>query len=122
MLEKLEIQHKSKIYPKINFNPKKGVFEIIGRSLPENTTKFYGTVIDWLEDYAKNPNEETVFIFKLDYYNSASARKITDIFMVLAKIKNIKILWYYMKDDEVMQENGEDFGAIINIPIEFREW
>jgi len=122
MLEKLEIKRKSKIYPQIIFNPKEGIFEIIGRSLPENATNFYDSIIDWLEEYSQNPNVKTEFSFKLDYYNSASARKITEILITISKIKNIKILWYYMKDDEVMKENGEDFESIINIPIKFIEW
>jgi len=122
MLEKLEIKRRSKIYPQITLNPAQGIFEITGRSLPENTTKFYDSVIDWLVEYSKDPNEETVFKFKLDYYNSASARKITDIFIIISKIKNVKIKWYYMKEDEVMKENGEDFSAIVNIPIDFIEW
>ncbi len=122
MLQKLEIKRKSKIYPQINFNPQEGIFEILGRSLPENATNFYDSVIDWVEEYAKEPNNKTVFTFKLDYYNSASARKITDIFIIVSKIRNVKILWYYMKDDEVMRENGEDFESIVNIPIEFIEW
>lgn len=121
MLEKLEIKRKGKVFPQVILNSEKGIFEILGRSLPENATNFYDKIIDWLVEYSENPNEETVFNFKLDYYNSSSARKITDIFIVLSKIKNIKIKWYYTKEDEVMRENGEDFSSIVAIPIDFIE-
>ncbi len=123
MLKKLEIQNKSRIYPIVLLNPKTGIFELKGRSLPEDADKFYNLIIDWLLKYVKNPSKETLFIFKLDYYNSASARKITDILLILSKInRKVSVKWYYEEDDDVMIENGQDFELITKIPFEFIEF
>jgi hypothetical protein len=44
--------------PEINFNPDSGIFELKGKSLPEDVSSFYNPVIEWLEEYAKNPAEK----------------------------------------------------------------
>ena len=100
-----------------------GIFEISGRSLPEDADSFYNDIINWIEKYTEDPNDETLFVFKLDYYNSSTARKISDIFILLERINSrgnkIKVKWYYQEDDDVMKENGEDFQLLIKIPFEF---
>ncbi len=37
--------------PTIKFDAKEGVFEIKGRSIPENSVEFYKPLVDWLENY-----------------------------------------------------------------------
>ena len=124
MLKKFIFQSK-KIYPSIILDKEKGIFEISGRSLPEDADNFYTEIIEWIQEYIKEPNENTEFVFKLDYYNSSTARKISDILVLLEKIleseKKIQIHWYYQEGDEVMKESGEDFELIMNIPFEFKE-
>ena len=123
MLEKY-IFNSKKIYPTIHLDKQKNFFKISGRSLPEDADTFYNKIIAWVQEYIKEPNPKTEFIFQLDYYNSSTARKLSDILIVLEQInlqgKEIKILWYYNEDDDVMKENGEDFNLIINIPFEFK--
>ena len=43
--------------PDINLDPQQNMFEISGKSLPENAKLFYDPVIEWFEIYAKEPNE-----------------------------------------------------------------
>ena len=37
--------------PKVLFDPDNNIFEISGRSLPEDVITFYQPVIEWLDDY-----------------------------------------------------------------------
>lgn len=124
MLEKF-IFNSKKIYPSIILDKEKGIFEISGRSLPEDADNFYNEIIEWIQKYVEEPNDKTEFVFKLDYYNSSTARKISDILILLEKIlktnKEIKIYWYFQEGDEVMKESGEDFELIMEIPFEFIE-
>ena len=108
--------------PGIVLDREKNVFEISGRSMPENTWKFYAPVMEWLEEYVKSPNDETVFYFKLDYFNSSSAKKFIDIISLLERIeaggKVVKVIWYHSNEDEIMKERGEEFRDMTEIPFE----
>ena len=58
--------------PAINFDPKKGKFQIAGNSLPENSRGFYEPVVEWLDKYADSPNPETEIEFKMILLNTSS--------------------------------------------------
>jgi hypothetical protein len=98
------------------------IFEISGRSLPEDVASFYGPVIDWLERYSKTPNDKTVFNFKLTYFNTASSKMILDVLMKLEDVhktgKEVLVKWHYPEDDEDMQEAGNEYADIVDLPFE----
>jgi len=108
--------------PKVLFDPENGVFEISGRSLPEDVVSFYQPLIDWLEDYKDNPNDVTEFVFKYVYFNTATSKLIQDILIKLEEIHEaghkVQILWYYEEEDEDMLDLGEEFAENLDIPFE----
>jgi len=108
--------------PKVLFDPENGVFEISGRSLPEDVVSFYQPLIDWLEEYKENPNDFTEFVFKYVYFNTATSKLIQDILIKLEEIHegghNVQILWYYEEEDEDMLDLGEEFAENLDIPFE----
>lgn len=108
--------------PRLSFNNDNGIFEISGRSIPENSIEFYKPLLDWLDQYVKTPKKDTLLIVKLEYFNTSSSKCLVEIFRKLEKAQKdsnqIAIKWYYDEEDEDMQESGEDFKEIIKIPIE----
>ena len=108
--------------PNIILDKENDVFEISGRSLPEDVTTFYEPILNWLDDYAEEANEKTVFSFKLVYFNTASSKLLLDILMKLEDMhesgKEILIKWYFPDDDEDMEEAGEEYADIVDIPFE----
>ncbi len=108
--------------PKIILDKKNGIFEISGRSLPEDSAEFYKPVLEWIEKYAAEPNASTDFMFKLEYFNTASSKLILDVLSSLEDIKGMKILWYFHEDDEDMEEAGEEFSELVEIPFEFKTY
>ena len=108
--------------PGVRLDAANDIFEISGRSLPEDVVKFYKPILDWLEEYGKAPNPTTVFDFKLSYFNTASSKIILDILMKLEGIANISIKWHYPSDDEDMMEAGEEYADIVDVPIEMVEY
>lgn len=108
--------------PKVVFDPDNDFFEISGRSLPEDVANFYDPLLNWLEEYAESPNEETIIDFKLEYFNTASSKALLDILMKLEAIyengSKVLVKWYYPEDDEDMQEAGEEYSEIVDIPFE----
>jgi len=111
--------------PSVKFNNDKGVLEIKGRSIPENSIEFYKPLVDWLEEYSKGPNKRTEVNVQLEYFNTSSSKCILDVFKKLEGISlggyDIIVNWYYEEDDEDMLEAGEDYESIIKIPFKMIE-
>ena len=112
--------------PEINLDPQQNVFEILGKSLPEDAKAFYDSVIEWFEEYANEPNEVTEINLKLNYFNSSSARKLVELLSVLEKIqeegKEVKIVWFYKTYDAIMKERGEEVQLVLDVPFELKEY
>jgi hypothetical protein len=108
--------------PKIMLDKGNGIFEISGRSLPEDSAEFYRPVLEWIEQYAAAPNPATDFTFKLEYFNTASSKLILDVLSALEDIKGMKISWYFHEDDEDMEEAGQEFSELVEIPFEFKTY
>lgn len=108
--------------PKIIFDKANGIFEISGRSLPEDSAEFYQPVLDWLDDYASAPNPTSVFDFKLEYFNTASSKLILDVLSKLEDVDGAKVSWYFHEDDEDMEEAGEEFSELVEVDFEFNTY
>ncbi len=121
-MDKLIIKAKEDT-PEIILDQENAVFSIIGRSLPEDIIQFYTPVYEWLESYVDDPLEETVFVAKIDYFNSASQRAINEIFTIASKIKlkgkSVKVQWHYNDDDLEMKETGEEYEDITELEFEY---
>lgn len=111
--------------PYVKLDGEKGLVEIKGRSIPENSVEFYKPLIDWLDKYANVPLEVTNVNIQLEYFNTSSSKCILDIFkkleLIYKKGSKVQINWYYEEDDEDMFEAGEDYQSIINIPFSMIE-
>lgn len=106
--------------PSVEMNKIEGVFRIEGRSVPEDAQKFYRPILDWIDNYSSNPNEFTQFIFKLDYFNTASSMMILAILLKLKAItkggKQVLIKWHF--DEEDIQDAGVDYEEATNLSFE----
>lgn len=118
--------------PLVIFDPEINCFEISGESRPENAGKFFSEILDWLDQYYNlrywkdkkfSDGPEVAFEFKLEYFNSTSAKFILDILLKLESFRKdnvkIKVVWYYDEPDIDMKESGEEFAEMTNIPFEF---
>lgn len=121
MLEPLKIEPTHKT-PKVYFDPAENNFELSGRSIPEDSVGFYKRILDWIDEYAGSPNELTEFKFELEYFNTSSSKNILELLKKLEKIhtsgSEVQIKWYYDEDDEDMEETGEDYKALLSVPLE----
>ncbi|BDD10288.1 hypothetical protein FUAX_27200 [Fulvitalea axinellae] len=108
--------------PKILLDKKNGIFEISGRSLPEDSAEFYQPILDWIKSYGGDPNDKTEFEFKLEYFNTASSKLILDVLSALEDIDGTRILWYFHEDDEDMEEAGEEFSELVDLSFEFKTY
>jgi hypothetical protein len=109
--------------PEIILDKAKKIIKFSGTSIPEDPDKLFKPVMNWVIQYVKSPNSETKIEFRMDYYNSSTARFFVQMLEKFEELNehygNVRIIWNYKNDDVVMQERGEDLQAIINIPFEF---
>ena len=123
-MDKITIEGTSKT-PTIIFDSERGLLELKGRSIPENSIEFYKPVVESLDKYASDPKDKTSVNIHLEYFNTSSSKCILDLFKKLEAIhktgKEVVINWYYEEDDEDMLEAGEDYQAIIKVPFKMIE-
>ncbi len=102
----------SQYTPQISMDAQKGIIEIAGKSYPENTFEFYKPVIEWLEEYFINPQQDTAVNMEIVYFNSSSSKLFFDFFDILEENQDktkITINWIYDKENESAKEAGEEF-------------
>ncbi len=108
--------------PKVIFTHENGKMEISGKSLPEDVSTFYMPILDWMSNYAKSPQPETEFTFKLTYFNTASSKLLLDILNILEKMneqgKKVQVKWYYPEYDEDMRDAGIEYSEMVDVPFE----
>ncbi|WP_027000886.1 DUF1987 domain-containing protein [Eisenibacter elegans] len=108
--------------PEISFNYQKGVLEIKGVSIPEDTEDFYRDLLDYLENYIKKPkSKQTTVSFKLIYINTSTSAILARIIKVLERLHSqrhpVAAKWYYEEGDDDMREIGNDFKAFTALPF-----
>jgi len=108
--------------PNVILDAGNGMMEISGRSLPEDVAAFYEPILDWFDEYAEHSNKKTVVDFKLVYFNTASSKLILDILLKLEDMADnghdVLVRWHYPDDDEDMEEAGEEYADIVEVPFE----
>ncbi len=109
--------------PKILFDADNGVFEISGVSIPEDSVSFYNPILDWVNEYVKNPNSKINLKCKIDYCNTSSSKQV---FNLISSFKQsmengaeFVVTWEYDASDDDMLFLGKSFSELTNIPFEF---
>lgn len=108
--------------PSVCFDSDKGIFEISGKSMPEDVAAFYDPIIQWVLRYHSNPNSSTIVTLKMDYFNTASSKLLLDVLIKFEELNAagspVTVKWYYHENDEDMKEAGEEYADIIEVPFE----
>ena len=112
-------------HPSVKFDAAKGIMELGGNSVPDKLSETYDPIFEWLNNYIEKPCKKTTFNFKLEYYNSTSQPYILEILKIIKKLhnsgKHIEINWYYLQEDEDLQEDGIRYQEIIDMPMNIVE-
>jgi hypothetical protein len=108
--------------PYVNLDPDKRQLRFEGRSIPEDTIRFYEPILKWIEEYITEDNSGTTDLhINLEYFNTSTSRYLFGIFKTLESYhirgNPIMIHWYYEKDDFEMLESGGDYASILKIPF-----
>jgi hypothetical protein len=119
-METINIEGTNKT-PTIKSDSNLGVVEIKGRSHPEDTVIFYRPLLNWADEYSKNPVQKTTVNINLEHFNTSSSKCILDFLNILEPIqhknKDVIVNWYYEEDDDEMLEAGETYQSITGLPF-----
>ena len=110
------------VSPEVIFNPGEKKFSISGWSRPESPSKFYAPILKWIHENGEQHLNGATVNFKVEYFNTPSARVIREILDQLEALHKkgiiVKVNWYY--DDESSKEEFEyEFAQGLTIPINF---
>lgn len=111
--------------PLIIFDKDKSVFRMGGKSYMEDAASFYEPVLNWLKAYVLSPGSFTRFVFEMEYVNTASSKVINDILDILEDLylgnNGLEVEWHYYEEDEDMEEMGEEYKEIYELPFVFKQ-
>lgn len=122
--------------PGIILDHTKHMLEFLGESRPEDVKKFFAPVFSWLEEYksylyfiagSSSASVDVNCNFKLEYFNSSSAKVFLDLLNSLKDIckeggnAKLNINWYYDAPDEDMRDAGEEFEKMVGIKFNLIE-
>jgi hypothetical protein len=89
--------------PQIDLNQLTGELIFSGKSIPENATKVYEPVFDWIKEYIQHARPTTNLRLNLEYFNTASSLWLAKILKVLIKINEpdyVLIIHLYISVEE----------------------
>ena len=118
-LKNLYIEQSPKT-PQVDLNQFNGELILSGRSIPENASKIYEPIFDWVTDYIKMPRPNTNLRLNLEYFNTASSIWLVKVLRTLAQINDpdhVLIVHLYLMiedydDIEEFEDIKEIFGPI----------
>lgn len=111
----------TKSTPKINFDAQQHVLEITGQSYPEDATKFYQPIFNWLNTYLAATEQTVILKVKLIYINTSSSKCLMTILDMMEdayhKGIDIRAEWHYDGENEIALESGQDFSDGLDLPF-----
>ena len=109
--------------PSVILNKEEGLLEFQGRSLIEDSEKFFMPLVEWILKYIEQPHKQTIINFKFEYFNTSCSKWLITITKQLKKLyetdHNTEINWYY--EDEDVLEYGEVIRDLVDVPINMVE-
>jgi hypothetical protein len=122
-MDKVSLESTKKT-PAVLLDPS-GKVRISGRSIPEDASKFYDVLLNWVLEYITAPQDLTTVDIELEYFNSGSAKFVMQILRELSELvhngKELKVNWYYEEGDDDILERGEYYASILDLKINFIE-
>jgi len=105
----------------LDYNQKE--FVIKGKSIPTDAEYFYLPLMDWFDQYIKQPKQHTELKVDLDMFNISSSKRILFLLYKLNELVekglSVSVKWCYRESNDDMLEVGQDYAFMVRIPFEF---
>ncbi|NOR34039.1 MAG: DUF1987 domain-containing protein [Bacteroidales bacterium] len=103
-----------------------GYFKLSGNSILSDPRKFFQPIVEWVDDYIKNPMDKTTVDLKLEYVDTASVQSVFDIMRLFKPLqdreKEVTVNFYFEFDDPELLELGEIMEGRLGIKFNFIEY
>jgi hypothetical protein len=113
------------ISPEISCDSVELTFVIRGRSMPENSEKFYDPVHKWFRTRFTDTKVKAVVDINLEYYNTGSFIRIMGLFNILYDLNKagneFRVRWICDAEDEDNIADGQSFKDVVKIPFDIIE-
>lgn len=113
---------KTKFTPGVIFDSTVNEWLFEGRSQSDDISEFYKPVLKELTDCLESGIKKLNVTFKLEYFNTSSAKIIVDILLKLKQAEEMGMLinttWYVDNYDEDMKEAVVQLAEISDLNIE----
>ena len=110
--------------PDVVFDTEKEQFIISGRSMPEDTSKFYLPLIEWILEYNKAPKAISNFVFQFEFISTSTSKQLMKVFYAieqLSKTHKVNVSWNYEKGDLNMRRSGELLQKLVTFKLGYQE-
>lgn len=101
--------------PRVVIDSDKGVVLIEGRSYPEEGMDFFDPIMMKMRDLLGSDNPVRLVHLRLEYYNSSTAKALTDIFNILRDTAKrgyeVRVRWEYEEDDDSIGDDIDMFAS-----------
>lgn len=109
----------SDMMPNIHLDGEKGEFVFEGKSNPYNVNESYAAVLNYIQKYTIDPQPLTTVVFKWQFFNSATAKIIFKILILLRGAETeLQVKWYADKDFRMMNEKGNELKELLGINLD----
>lgn len=110
--------------PLVLLDRQESCLRIEGRSYPEEGMDFFDPIIVRFKTLESSENPIRTIHIRLEYYNSATSKALSDLFQCLLSAKktghDVKVIWEYEEEDDGIQEDIEMFIDAFDLPFEIR--
>ncbi len=106
--------------PLVDLNYMSGELILSGKSIPINAPRIFEPILDWVNDYKKDPRQTTNLRLNLEYFNTASSiwlAKIVKALTGIDKPESVLILHIYfpVEDFDDIDDIKDDLSPVIDV-------
>ncbi len=106
--------------PLIDLNYMSGDLILSGKSIPINAPRIFEPILDWVNEYVKNPKQTSNLRLNLEYFNTASSIWLAKIVKALAGISKPECvlflhIYFPIEDFDDIDDIKDDLSPIIDV-------
>lgn len=110
--------------PLVLLDREESILKLEGRSYPEEGMDFFEPIIVRFKSLQHSETPIRTIHLRLEYYNSSTAKAISDLFQLLYVAKSaghlVKVIWEFEEEDDGIQEDVDMFVDSFDLDFDIR--
>lgn len=106
--------------PLVDLNNLTGELILSGRSIPINAPRIFEPILEWVNEYIKDPKQTTNLRLNLEYFNTASSIWLAKIVKALTNIDKADCIlflhvYFSIEDFDDIDDIKDDLSPVIDV-------